>query len=421
MLIVMAAVVVAVMISATFVARESTASVVTDNIQSHTQARLIAESALELAIQHVRAGGAWRSEHPSGLWVSAQPYLGGAYTLYGDDGEPVHGQFIGDGDLTDSPVDPLTLTAVASYRGTTHTAHATLRFSPGGGVFAEGLIAGEYFVMKNSAQVDSWNSSLGDYSTSNSGDQAVVITNATDSQKVSLLNNIRVNGDIVIGPGGDPDRVVEQKNSASYTGEIIIADEAAAIETPTAPTDVGPSAGTREFTSNSDSTIASDLHLSNLYLKNSAIVRISGHVRIVVDGTVELDNNSRILMEPGASLELYVRDRISVKNSAEANTNTADPSALKLFMTGSNPTVELVNNMRLYAQVYGGRSTMYMKNSAEFYGTFQGKHVELLNNARFHQDLADHGGAAGSGGSGGSGGGGAGSGANSSVVWYEAD
>ncbi|QNN22330.1 hypothetical protein HED60_08610 [Planctomycetales bacterium ZRK34] len=117
MIVVMVAVAVAVVLAAGFVTRQSTASSVTSNIQSHAQARLIAESAMELAIGYISNSDNWRYEMAEGNWVVNQSYAGGTYTIRATDGDETGG----DGDLTDDVADQVTLTVTGRFGGASHT------------------------------------------------------------------------------------------------------------------------------------------------------------------------------------------------------------------------------------------------------------------------------------------------------------
>jgi len=129
MILVLVAVGIAVVMCATYAARQSTASAVTRNMQSHTQARHIAESALQLASGYVSHNENWRSQFSEGDWVVDQPYAGGTYTIAGYDGKPGES----DGSLSDDVSDPVTLRITGRYLGATHTLSAVLTPTVTGG------------------------------------------------------------------------------------------------------------------------------------------------------------------------------------------------------------------------------------------------------------------------------------------------
>jgi len=64
-------------------------------------ARLYAEAAVDWGLLAIRQNDTWRTTFPNGVWIADRPVGQGAFTLEGIDPE--------DGDLTDSPTDPLIL------------------------------------------------------------------------------------------------------------------------------------------------------------------------------------------------------------------------------------------------------------------------------------------------------------------------
>jgi hypothetical protein len=69
------------------------------------QARLYAQSAVELGAQWVRSDPLWRSTRPDGVWVADRPLGDGIFTLEGFD--PI------DGSISNRPTDPLILRGTA--------------------------------------------------------------------------------------------------------------------------------------------------------------------------------------------------------------------------------------------------------------------------------------------------------------------
>jgi len=66
------------------------------------EARLCAQSAVELGLYYVSSDSNWRTTWPNGTWVADQPLGNGSFTLEGIDPD--------DGVLNDSDTDPLVLT-----------------------------------------------------------------------------------------------------------------------------------------------------------------------------------------------------------------------------------------------------------------------------------------------------------------------
>lgn len=125
LLLTLVAVVTATILAAAYLHAQTTATGVAQNVDRHAVARHIAESALAMAIHLVQQDNSWRTTFPNGVWIEQAPLLEGSFTLRGEDD---------DGDLTNNPADPVTLTVTGYFRGVTHIVSAritTVSSTPG--------------------------------------------------------------------------------------------------------------------------------------------------------------------------------------------------------------------------------------------------------------------------------------------------
>ncbi|MFI4862192.1 MAG: hypothetical protein ACIAXF_16120 [Phycisphaerales bacterium JB063] len=84
MVIVLVAITVGVTLGMTYLATATRSTQVTENIENHTQARLIADAGMQLGIAYIeREPDAWMLREP-GLWVDSEPLLGGTISLETD-------------------------------------------------------------------------------------------------------------------------------------------------------------------------------------------------------------------------------------------------------------------------------------------------------------------------------------------------
>lgn len=83
-----------------------------------TQARLHAQSAVELGLLFTKTDADWRTNRANGLWISNQPLGDGTFSLTGVDPQ--------DGDLTNSIYEPLVLTGIGQRGIARHQTQVTL-------------------------------------------------------------------------------------------------------------------------------------------------------------------------------------------------------------------------------------------------------------------------------------------------------
>lgn len=117
MLLVLIAVAAAMILSLGFVSSQSTTLSVSQNLESHDQARAIAESAMAMATSYIGSSDDWRTEHTDGVWVTNASFGGGTYSITVNDGDE-HG---GDGSFNDDNTDPVKVTVVGRFNGVSHT------------------------------------------------------------------------------------------------------------------------------------------------------------------------------------------------------------------------------------------------------------------------------------------------------------
>lgn len=131
LILVLGAVSVTMILCLAFLSAQSTSLGVAQNVNRHARARATAESAMDLAIAHVRTNSNWRSDHNHGAWATNQLWADGSFDIFGYDGFDADNNGVidateGDGDLADDESDPLTLTVVGEYEGVTHTLRSVL-------------------------------------------------------------------------------------------------------------------------------------------------------------------------------------------------------------------------------------------------------------------------------------------------------
>lgn len=125
MVLVLIALAMATVIGLSFLNTQSTTTGIARNVGNQTHARGIAESALEMTIDHLRNNASWRSDKSEGTWVSNQSMDGGNFTIIVQDGTiDASGNVVGDGDLANNMTDNVVITAVGYYKGVAHSIRA---------------------------------------------------------------------------------------------------------------------------------------------------------------------------------------------------------------------------------------------------------------------------------------------------------
>lgn len=249
-----------------------------------------------------------------------------------------------------------------------------------------GFAVADTIEMSNSALINSYNSTLGAYSGTNSGSDASVSTNSTGSDKVELKNSAAIQGNVFVGSGGNPNNVIDASGSA-ITGQTGALAQNVAFPTVAMPSGLS-SSGEFEAKNNSSVTISSDKRYSKMEISNNATVNISGDITIRVDGKFELKNNGRVIIPSGSSLKLYVGDNVEISNHGKLHDDSASPQRLEVYMVDDDKKIELKNNTVISGFIYSAND-LEMSNSAEIFGKIMiADDVEMKNDAAIRLDVA---------------------------------
>jgi hypothetical protein len=240
------------------------------------------------------------------------------------------------------------------------------------------------------ANVDGFDSSSGAYGGLNvlTGTTPVQL-NATGAATFQMTQNATVYGNVLVGPGGNPSTVITTNSGSTITGTRTAATSRAAMFRPGVPTGMPASAGA--FSQSGTLTLSSNARYSSFQLfGNGTTLTVTGHVILQVDGAFSVVDAARILINTNSSLTIFCSGTVSFNNQAEANTNTGDPSALRIFMTGSNQAYTQTDRTRVYAWVNNplGPFNVYGQGNSgsEFWGMARANTVVQSDKTKMHGD-----------------------------------
>ena len=336
---VLLALAVCIVLGAVFLTTSGTTSQIAHAGDHRLRARMIAESGLAIARAYIDDDPGWRTSRPNGVWINNQAFGGGTFTVRGEDGEQINndGTVAGDGNLADDPLDPVTLTSVGTSGRHRYLLRATLNRSS-----ANAVAVSERITISGAGVVDSYSSRSGPYSLLNRGQAAVISSNDVARPHVTLRNSARVRGNLFIGPGGDPAWAVQVQQSAAVTGTTGTLPAPVPFATPVEPS-LGPSIGNVRY-SGGTTALTADLHCNDLTVDGTAIVRVQGDRRVVVDGNLAVGQNAVVQVGVPSPFGVAVKGGIQLldrslidsydSSARQYDATTARPSAL----VGTNAT-----------------------------------------------------------------------------------
>jgi len=331
----------------------------------------LAEAALFESVQSLRGGG-------TGEIASEQApvyFGGGVYWVEKDD-------------LTDKRIR-LRITAMAGQGRQALT--VVLRDdSEEDSLFVATLNSKEKLVMNADVVVDSFQSSLGDYTaqainTPNTPLHANMNGHVRSNKNVVLNARANVFGDAIPGPSN----VVTFGTGAYVSGSITPASEA--FDFPPIEVPVLPPAGTYSA-SGPPSTLASGKYAyDDFTIENGATLTIEGPTEIVVQNFRGAKNGRLLVDATNGPVTFYVENSYTHIKEFEADAVPGSPLALA-FMVSAPHDIVFPSATKIRGAYYTPESKILFASGNECWGSFAANGIEMSNNMQFHfdEDLADY-------------------------------
>ncbi|MBL7214935.1 MAG: hypothetical protein ISS71_04580 [Phycisphaerae bacterium] len=211
-------------------------------------------------------------------------------------------------------------------------------------------------------------------------------TLSNQNSSVDLKSGVTVEGDVYIGPGGDPDEVVLIKDDDSVEGEIFVMPKTLNLPIITPPNFTafqGKISGKNVTLTTSDSGKYTEIDISN-----KGKLEINGDLILYITGDVTLDNEAELKVKKGSTLKLYFDGDFEAKNSSNINNESKVPFKVQLYGTGSSQKIEMKNSSDIQGVVYAPNADMTIYNKVDAYGAFIVDTFEMKNSGDVYYDKA---------------------------------
>ena len=245
------------------------------------------------------------------------------------------------------------------------------------GPFEYAIFGREGAELRNSATIDWYNYDADD-------PPLKIGTNSIEEDAIILKNSATVNGDVVVGVGGDPDVVID--NLGTITGDSLVSTEEHDMPAITVPEwlDLLPAGGTIK----NDTVITTSAKYSEIDLKNSKMLQIDGDVTLYITGDVTLGNSAEIQVLEDASLVLYMSGDLEAKNSSKINNLAKDAKKLQLYALDSCENMEFKNSSDFFGSIYAPNADVTIHNSVTVYGAVAANRIDLRNSGTLYYDAS---------------------------------
>jgi len=269
--------------------------------------------------------------------------------------------------------------AVGKCGGAEKKVIATIGFR---GPFEYAVFTKDSMVLKPGTTVDGYNYGTGPKTLQ-------VGTNSIKPDSIILGKGTIIEGDVVVGVGGDPKVVINAPIGTTITGKTYAASEENVLPAVTVPTSLAsmPSKGAIK----DSATISGSGKYDGIDLGKGQILTIDGPVTLYVTGAVNLSNSAQLQVSaanPNASLTLYSGGEFNCKNGGAINNLTNDPKKLKIYALNTCGGINMATAGTFYGAIYAPNTQVNLKSSVEIYGSVIASQVNQSSSANIHYDAS---------------------------------
>ena len=257
------------------------------------------------------------------------------------------------------------------------------------GLFEHAILTRETLTLKSGTTVDGYNS----LDSSDTDADVDIGTQSTANSSIILNNGVTVEGDIIVGIGGNPDTAI--KDLGATTGDQYAAtqDDPLPQITPPTLTNMGLSISAKGETVTL--TPAESGKYMGIDLKNDktpGILEIKGEgVVLHITGDIQLGQSCEIVITEGSSLTIYCDGNITCGNGSGINTQNPPEAAstLQLYATGdTEQTFDIKAKSNFTGVIYAPNANIELYAGGDAYGSIVAKKFEFKSGGNYPYDEA---------------------------------
>ncbi len=282
-----------------------------------------------------------------------------------------------------------TIWSIGESGGAKRGVRATLKVR---GLFEHAILTKSTLVLKSGTVVDGYNSS----DPLDTDSDVDIGTQSTSDQSIVLNAGVEVNGDVIIGVGGDPDTAI--KDLGATTENQLAGTENDPMPEITAPAlpNMGPSITAKGNTvtiTPAESGRYGKIDVRQTSTKEAVspgILEISGgDVVLHITGDIQLGSLCEILVANDSTLTLYVDGDILCREGGGINTQnpTKSASTLYVYATGDGAqTFDIRANGEFTGVIYAPNADVDLYAGGDAYGAIVAGTFEFKAGGNYYYD-----------------------------------
>ena len=306
------------------------------------------------------------------------------------DSDQIQMQLTGLGD--DSDLRTLTLTQQTELDdGSIETRTLTATMSPIS-PFQVAIAADRTIRLRRNGVVDSFVSRVGEYGGRTVGHEAVLSGNYVS------VTRAQING-YAASVARSPYFGRRASLQGPDSNQRVNVDTTRIIPTPYKPNlDTLEASGVGSLYSGPNSTLGSNrsseprlYYASDINLSRNEQIFIDGPTRLVVDGDINLRDNSAIVVNPRASLEIHVEGNVSLDGRGIVNLSEVPANVAIIGTNSDTRSIIFRGDEALHGAIFAPNSDFYAygnRTTRTIYGAIVAKKVVFDDDTNFHFDVA---------------------------------
>ena len=210
-------------------------------------------------------------------------------------------------------------------------------------------------------------------------------TNSTEPGSINLAPNTHIPGEVVVGPGGDPEEVIIGKSTTTIDGATYAATEY--MDFPFKPLPVGLVPSELPAPVGGITTIPAGLYeYPTIIMGAGDEIHIVGDVKFYTP-EVRIHNSGVLRVLGTGSLELFVGGPFIADEGSLMINDALDATKLKIFGTPDCISVIIKNSGDFWGAISAPNADLMIHNSGSTYGGFIGNNLDMKNSGIFYFDV----------------------------------
>ncbi len=287
--------------------------------------------------------------------------------------------------VTGDPASGYTISSVGTAGQAQKTVYATLELE---GLFEHAILTKGNLILKPNTLVDGYNSQ----DPLDTDVEVDIGTQSTADASIVLNSGVTVEGDVIVGLGGDPDTVI--KDLGATTGYQLsgTVEDPLPLMTPPALPDMGVDITATGETVTLDPT--KNGQYGNITVAKGTtlgVLEIDGDVVLYITGNIELGESCEIIVRDNSSLTLYIDGDIHCRTNSVINNEIIPEDPMKFQVYGTAETTQFFDlkaKTTWSAVIYAPNADIDLYANGDFYGSVVANNFELKAGGNYHYDEA---------------------------------